>query len=89
MFQLRDALRVGSFLLWEHFFSTTMSEIDALAKIRDELCRFAIVTEPSKTLFGKIRKTYTGKLGGMQVCIVPTLAPLTPSHFLPSLCDSG
>ena len=96
MFQLRDALRVGSFLLWEHFFSTTMSETDALAKIRDELCRFAIVTEPSKTLFGKVchrrlphtvafshtpplrnqvRKTYTGKLGGMQVCIVPTLAP--------------
>lgn len=54
VFQLRDALRVGNFMLWEHFFTTTMTEIDALAKIRDELCRFAIVTEPSKTLFGKV-----------------------------------
>ena len=73
VFQLRDALRVGNFMLWEHFFSTTMTEIDALAKIRDELCRFAIVTEPSKTLFGKIRKTYTGKLGGMQDDLAITL----------------
>lgn len=65
-FQLRDALRVGNIFLSEKFFSVMLEEHEAIKTIRDELCRFAIVTEPAKTLFGKIRKTYTGKLGGLQ-----------------------
>ena len=65
-FQMRDALRVGSIVLSDQFFSCMMQEVDAIKAIRDELCRFAIVTEAPKTLFGKVRKTYTGKLGGQQ-----------------------
>lgn len=70
-FQLRDALRVGCIYLSKHFFSVLLEEREALKTIRDELCRFAIVTEPAKTLFGKVRRTYTGKLGGLQddLCI--------------------
>ena len=75
-FQLRDALRVGNISLSENFFSCTMSEVEAAKKLRDELCRFSIVTEPAKTLFGKTRRTYTGKLGGQQddLCICVQLA---------------
>ena len=65
-FQTRDALRVGNIFLSEGFFSVLMEEREAIKTIQDELCRFAIITEPAKTLFGKIRKTYTGKLGGLQ-----------------------
>ena len=54
-FQMRDALRVGNFFLSESFFSVLMQEPEALKTIRDELCRFAIITEPAKTMFGKVR----------------------------------
>ena len=65
VFQLRDALRVGNIFLSEGFFSVMMEEREAIKQIRDELTRYAIITEPAKTLFGKIRKTYTGKIGGL------------------------
>ena len=64
-FQIRDALRVGNIFLSKHFFSTLMTEHEALKQIRDELTRFAIITEPAKTMFGKVRKTYSGKGGGL------------------------
>ena len=66
VFQLRDALSVGNISLSEQFFSVCMDEHEAIKAIRDELCRFAIITEPAKTLFGKVRRTYTGKIGGQQ-----------------------
>lgn len=53
-FQLRDALRVGNIFLSDHFFSTQMTVHEARKSIRDELCRFAIITEPPKTMFGKV-----------------------------------
>ena len=43
-----------------------MEDKEAIRQIRDELARFSIVTEPAKTLFGRVRRTYTGKIGGMQ-----------------------
>ncbi len=52
--QLRDALSIGNIALYEHFFSTSMEIREALRSIKDELCRFSIVTEPAKTLFGKV-----------------------------------
>ena len=66
VFQLRDALSVGNISLSDQFFSVCMDEHEAIKAIRDELCRFAIITEPAKTLFGKVRRTYTGKIGGQQ-----------------------
>ena len=66
VFQLRDALKVGCISLSTHFFSTTMSTGEAKKEIREQLTRFAIITEPAKTLFGKVRKTYSGKVGGLQ-----------------------
>jgi len=55
VFQLRDALRVGNIFLSEEFFSVLMEEREAIKVMRDELCRFAIITEPAKTLFGRVR----------------------------------
>lgn len=65
-FQLRDALRVGNIYLSESFFSVKLQEKEAIKTIRDELQRFSIVTEPAKTLFGKVRvsvepRTFPGK----------------------------
>ena len=89
-FQTRDALRLGNIFLSEGFFSVLMEEREAIKTIQDELCRFAIITEPAKTLFGRIRKTYTGKLGGLQddlaicLCVSATYPPpppfYTPQH---------
>jgi hypothetical protein len=57
-FQMRDALRLGNIFLSEGFFSVLMEDHEAIKCIRDELCRFAIVTEPAKTLFGKVRANH-------------------------------
>ncbi len=65
-FQTRDALKIGNISLSEDFFSTKIDPKEATRNLRDELTRFSIVTEPAKTLFGKVRRCYTGKLGGMQ-----------------------
>jgi len=51
--QTREALRVGNLYLSDQFFSVQMEEREALKQIRDELCRFSIIVEPPKTLFGK------------------------------------
>lgn len=68
-FQLRDALRVGNLFLSNQFFSVLMEEREAIKQIRDELCRFAIVTEPAKTLFGKVRLTAKRQETYYGVCI--------------------
>ena len=64
--QLRDALKVGCIALSDQFFSTTMDAAVAVRQIREELCRFSIITEPARTVFAKPRKTFSGKLGGQQ-----------------------
>ncbi len=58
-FRLRDALKIGNIALYKEFFSTQMDTTEALRQIKDELSRFSIVTEPAKTLFGKVRCTRT------------------------------
>ena len=63
---LRDALKVGNIQLSTHFFSLKLGVNEAIKVIRSELTNFAIVVEPPKTTFGKVRKTYTGKIQGEQ-----------------------
>lgn len=63
---LREALRVGKVAYSPRFFSVSMSSEDAKRRVGDELRNFSVVTEPGKTHFSKVRKTYTGKLGGLQ-----------------------
>ena len=72
-FQLRDALKVGNIHLHSDFFSVQLDDREAVKIIRDELTRFAIVVEPAKTLFGKTRRTYTGKIGGQNDDLAMTL----------------
>ena len=72
-FQLRDALKVGNIFLHSDFFSVQLDDREAIKIIRDELTRFAIVVEPAKTLFGKVRRTYTGKIGGQNDDLAVTL----------------
>ena len=72
-FQLRDCLKVGNIFLHADFFSVQLDDREAVKIIRDELTRFAIVVEPAKTLFGKVRRTYTGKIGGQNDDLAMTL----------------
>ena len=63
---LREAMTVGRICLHGAFFSCELEPREARKRISDELSNFCIVTEPAKTTFGKMRKTYTGKLFGKQ-----------------------
>jgi len=63
---LREAMTVGRICLHERFFSCELEPREARKRISDELSTYCIVTEPAKTTFGKMRKTYTGKLFGKQ-----------------------
>ena len=63
---LREALSQGSISYHPNFFSHSLGVFDAKRRIKDEVSNFSIITEPPKTHGGKVRKTYTGKLGGQQ-----------------------
>tara|TARA_B100000519_G_scaffold166430_1_gene150375 strand:+ start:123 stop:494 length:372 start_codon:yes stop_codon:yes gene_type:complete len=54
--QVRDALTVGSISLSSHFFSVKMDVKDALKALGNEMRGFAILVEPPKTTFGKVRR---------------------------------
>ena len=46
---------MGNIQLSTHFFSLKLGVNEALKVIRSELTNFAIVVEPPKTTFGKVR----------------------------------
>jgi hypothetical protein len=56
----REALRVGSLILWDRFQCLSQSPKDAINQLGKEMSNFSIVSEPAKHLFGIARKTYTG-----------------------------
>lgn len=60
--QLRDALTVGSISLSSHFFSIKMDVKDALKALGNEMRAFAILVEPPKTTFGKVRRQPAARL---------------------------
>jgi len=63
---VRECLRVGRISYSRFFFSISMTRDEAKTRLGNELRNFSVVTEPPKTHFAKTRKTYTGKLGGLQ-----------------------
>ena len=80
---LREALTVGKIALSEHFFSIEMTKLEARNRLEDEVGSYCVVTEAAKTTFGKVRKTYTGKLYGKQddLCVAVQLAVIGQSKF--------
>ena len=63
---VREALRIGRISYHDSFFSISMGAPEARRRVGDELRNFSVITEPGKTHFSKTRKTYTGKIGGLQ-----------------------
>ena len=63
---LRECLRVGKISYSDYFFSLSMTKQEAKKRMGDEIRNFSVITEPGKTAFARSRKTYTGKIGGMQ-----------------------
>ena len=80
---LREALTVGRISFHKDFHSNEMSDDEARRRVVDEMMNYCVVTEPPKTTFGKLRKTYTGKLYGRQddVFIAVQLAMIGCSKF--------
>jgi len=70
---LREALRIGKISFHEQFTSVSLGSQAAKVRLKDELLNFSIVTQPPTTMFGKVRKTFTGKLGGKQDDLVLAL----------------
>ena len=62
--QLREALTVGKISFVDGFFSNTASVKIMRQNCEDEMRNFCILVEASKTPFGKVKKTYSGKVGG-------------------------
>ena len=64
---LREAMRIGRISFSRFFFSKSADTPEAAKKrLEEEILNFSVVTEPPKNAFGKSRKTYTGKLAGLQ-----------------------
>lgn len=53
-------------LLHRDFFSCSLAERQARSRLRDELARFSVITQPPATPFGQSKRTFTGKVSGQQ-----------------------
>lgn len=73
---LRDALRIGCIALHEQFFSHTQTVSEIKHQLGEELKTYTVIVEPGRTPFCRVRKTYSGKIGGRQddVCVALQLA---------------
>ena len=81
--QLREAMRIGRISFSNHFFSLSMTRESAKKRLGDEMRNFSVIVEPPKSHWAKSRKTYTGKLGGLQddVCIALQLVLTAQREF--------
>jgi hypothetical protein len=80
---LREAMTVGRICIHEAFFSVELELREARKRVSDELLNYCVVTEAPKTSFGKVRRTFTGKLYGRQddLCIAIQLALIGQQTF--------
>lgn len=53
---VREALTVGKIAFHRNFFSLELGAAGAKRQIKDELLSYCVVTEPAKTMFGKVRR---------------------------------
>ena len=73
---------MGKIAYHPDFVCTELGVHKAKLQLQDELASYCVMVEPPKTTFGKVRKTYTGKVHGACRCdwlsfnqpLLPTLA---------------
>lgn len=63
---MRSSLELGKIWLHRDFFSCSLAERQARSRLRDELARFSVITQPPATPFGQSKRTFTGKVSGQQ-----------------------
>ena len=63
---MRSTLNQGKLFIAEGFFSLSLGVEQARRRIRDELCRFSVITAPPTIPFAQSKRTYSGKVAGMQ-----------------------
>jgi hypothetical protein len=62
--QMREALAVGKLHFSDQFFSTTQGIREVKEQLENEMRNFCVLVEAAKTPFGKVKKTFSGKVGG-------------------------
>lgn len=62
---MRSSLGQGKMWVAQDFFSISLGVEQAKRRIRDELCRFSVITNPPKTAFQESKRTYSGKVAGV------------------------
>jgi len=62
--QLREALSIGKIHFSNEFFSSTASVREVKSQLEGELRNYCVLVEAAKTPFGRVKKTYSGKVGG-------------------------
>ena len=83
--QLREALTTNRISFSDQFYSGT-DVAETKQQLETELRSFQVLTDPPKTPFGKIRKTFTGKTGGRNddLCIALQLGLAGARQFYQS-----
>ena len=73
---LRGYLTSGRIRLYKNFVSTNMDAPTTLSTLKGELKNYCVIVEAPSTPFGKVKKTYGGKVGNRQddMCIAMQLA---------------
>ena len=63
---LREAMKCFRISVHKEFVSISMGAEKGKNRLRDELSNYCVINEQPKSAFGKLRKTFTGKLSGHQ-----------------------
>jgi hypothetical protein len=63
---LREAMKCSRISVHKQFVSISMGAEKGKNRLRDELANYCVINEQPKSAFGKLRKTFTGKLSGHQ-----------------------
>lgn len=81
---VEELLVSGGILIAEMFVSISMTPLEALKLLVDQLDGFQVVIEAPKSAFGRSKRTYSGKIGGRQddLAIALQLAVLGARLFL-------
>lgn len=83
---LQELLDQNRIAVSQRMLSVSFSPKEILEQLYAELRSYMVYVDPPKTLFGKPRKTYTGKMGGHNDDVVRPECLVEPSNRLPTPC---
>ena len=81
---LQELIDLRRLTILKHMLSISTNPLESLDQLKKQLSTYTIYVEPPKNPFGKVKRTYTGKIAGNQddLCIALQLAVLSSRIFL-------